>query len=142
MIATPPTTSGSDGGDEAAEHDDQQPARQVRVGEVLVPRHQHAVHPGVVVGSPHDRIPVGVQDQQPPTGAQDALRLGQRGRHVGDVLIDLRRRDGVEASVRHREFDRLTGDVGQPGCVRAMLGPRDRQHLLTRIDSQQDDESK
>jgi hypothetical protein len=80
-------------------------ARQVRVGEVVVPLLEHAQHPVAVARVPDDRVPVGVQHEQPAAGAQHPPRLDQRRRDVLDVLVhQVRRRvrcsSGTAAQMR------------------------------------------
>jgi hypothetical protein len=52
-----------------------EPARQVRVGEVLIPRGQHLAHAADVAGPPDDGLPVGVEHEQPATRPQDPVSL-------------------------------------------------------------------
>ena len=101
-----------------------------------LPGGQHPPHAGTVSRVPHDRVPVGVEQQYPAAGAQDAPHFGERAGDVLDVLEDLRRDDRVEGHVRVREPVRVPRLQLQRGASgRRGPGPGDRQHALARVDA-------
>ena len=107
---------------------------QVRVGQVLVPGREHAAHPRVVTGAPHDRGPVGVEHGQAALRAQDPVGLGQRPRQVGHVLVDLGGDDDVERRVLERQRGGIAGHEGhRRGVVGQLAGPGQREHALARL---------
>jgi len=79
---------------------------------------------------PDDRVPVGVQHEQPAARVQHAPRLGQRSLDVVDVLIDLSRDRDVELLVSERQCQRVTAAV----IDRRLAMAGDREHAVAQVD--------
>ena len=103
---------------------------------MLVPRRQDAQHPRDITRAPDDRVPIGVDHQQSPARPQNAVRLDQRRRHLGHILVHLHRRGSVEALSGERQRARVARLEPHRSRARHRLAPArgDRQHLLARVD--------
>ena len=103
---------------------------------MLVPRRQDAQHPPDITRAPNDRVPIGVDHQQSAARPQHPIRLGQRRRHLGHILVDLHCRGGVEALSGERQRARVARLEPHWSRPRHRLAPAsgDRQHLLARVD--------
>jgi hypothetical protein len=64
------------------------------------------------------------------------MSLGERGRHVVDVLIDLGRGHDIEGAVWKGQWHRHPGDEGDGGrTLPGLLLARDREHAFAGVDS-------
>jgi hypothetical protein len=115
-----------------------QGSRKSRMGEVLVPRAQRALHAGRIRRVPGHGRPVDVPDDGAPSRTEHPIQLGEREVRVGDVLDHLHGEDGIEAAVVDRQGRRV-GLV--EGRVRTVLDPAggDGEHLRAVVDP--DDEA-
>jgi hypothetical protein len=69
------------------------------MGQVAVPRFQHALHPNGVVGVPRDSSPVHVPNDDTAARRHDAAQLAQSTRHVLHVFEDLNAQCSVKLGV-------------------------------------------
>jgi hypothetical protein len=78
-------------------------AWQVIVGEVRLPGRCHTRAEARIVGVPDQRLPVRIDECEAAAGAQHAIGLRHRPRHVWHVLEDLRRTNEGENAIRKRQ---------------------------------------
>src|SRR5215471_309145 len=103
---------------------------------MTVPGSQDPSCPRLVPSGPDQRVPVGVEENEPATRPKHPSQLPEDTINVVDVLDHLRRDDGVEASIGKGELgciaDNDIDPVAHPGLVRT---PRcDGVHVCTNVE--------
>jgi hypothetical protein len=109
----------------------------MRVGEALRPRLDDRVHAPAVLGVPDQRVPIGVEDNEPAPWTQDAVGLAKGLVDVIEVLVDLSGRECVEGCIVERERASVTVTereaVAVRGSLAVLLG--DGEHVSADVDA-------
>lgn len=93
---------------------------------MLVPHREDMIHALTIRRVPHDRVPIGLQNDRASIRFQHAIELGERSLHGGDIFIDLRRDTDIEMIVRKIEMDCIRQAKFDLRLMRAILS-RHRQ---------------